>query len=478
MDEMRNDILFVKFLDLLEKDKELIIYLYEFGKNDMYYENEFAEEDITSFMFNHWVSLIIRIFKNPEKLNNYNSFTNIFYLEYAVEIFLNFHRELIDKEIKKHTPCGKPSMAIIFYGTVLKYNLLEYLDDYANELHQRRIKKIIVKSIISEFGKITTCMKNFFIDMKAEEISTFCEYISLIYEFLGNNDELMLRENRVSLINNFVLLGEFLEDSCKKDIYAKLWNHIKKFFKGISEKWKFNKLYCTCFLSFDIVDEDFDIIRRLINPYIYLFQNTKNHDKLKNLTDKEVETIKTFFEKEMLKFRFIRVDTDDSGDEYDDEDGIYSYRYGGESFFLEDKFFMDYIIPEFLIKEEIKYCYEKHGVFREEYEKLYLHREDTDLFNAYVSGTLNEDMYSESSLDKINIDGKKFNLQLKIKDFIFNLPSDNQCIICHNYLQNIHAIKIHKCGHIECLKCFKENGSKEVCAIDCKSNILKGKKIM
>lgn len=213
-------------------------------------------------------------------------------------------------------------------------------------------------------------------------------------------------------------------------------------------------------------DEKLDIIYWFGN----LDLNEENMEflhKYKNLLDKtislcienkydenEKEILLKFFEKNLLSFYLLE-------DEYDFQ---LTYGYFEDSlddyYFLQHKEFMKYVDPNYLNIDVMKYCYEKHGVFEEEYKKIISKKES--LFYKYTNGELNEEEYSEEcEIFKINEKDGKFNIKLKIKDEEHLLPGDNQCLIHHGYIKNLQAIHILPCKHIICITCKKYNEENE-----------------
>jgi len=370
------------------------------------------------------------------------------------------------------------------------YIIKQSIEPFSEEIHKRLSLSLMNIFSTIDFLFFIIFHELFHLDIfqKSKAIKkSFCKHITDLFQFENNKNPKFYIKNRIKIFKFYFneFNGEIdytaltylklrkrkngLVAMIEKEILYEILPEIKFLFErkikdntNIDED--FNLDIIDWFGNLDLNEENMEFFHKyknLLDTTVSLCELCQEHDYDEN----EKEILLKFFEKNLLSFHLIE-------DEEDDFQLTYGYpEYSlDEYYFLQHKEFMKYIDPNYLNIDVMKYCYEKHGVFEEEYKKLTSKNES--LFSKYINGELNEEEYSEEcEIIKINEKDGKFNIKLKIKDEEHFLPGDNQCLIHHGYIKNLQAIYILPCKHIICTTCkkyYEENQEDKKIKCPCK----------
>jgi len=401
--------------------------------------SEVKQVNITSkentILKNFLISYVIDIFNNIEK--------------YSFFFFKESEKDSFEKIIYLHiyNILYKPEKSNVPLKT---YKFIDYTKLIEKTIILNDLYKLLKKE---EYDNL---IKYFEFKYEDEEFGIIIRQYGLCYEGNKNKNEI---EKYCKIYNFFVkniktlsdytfIVWEYDDEDCASHILSKeVLDQIFESLKiAIIDNLNINVDLFRTFLNMDLNEENLEFLHNYVNILdngvkIFLHQN--------EFTENEKNNSQILFKENLVKFTTYE-------NELPEECSAYGYileRELGEYFFLNNEFFMKYIDPLQLNDKVKEYCSFKFNVFGFSKRK--------SLFLKYVYNELDSQECSEEcELIKINEEGEKFNIKLKIKDEEYILPGDNQCLIHHGYITNINALCILDCGHILCSKCFDKNKGK------------------
>lgn len=376
-----------------------------------------------------------------------------FTISYIIDIFNNIEKYSFMKE-SKNLSSAKNIYNCIYNMLYEPYKLINsYNDDYKCMIEKIIILEDLYKSL--KENELKNLLYYFETKHKNGELPDIITYYDLCYEenekevckiynFFVENIKTLLNYNCVFTDDCEGCNNEYHKHVLKREILDKIIKSLKFVITNNYYMEEIN-LFNT-FLNMDLNEENIEFLHKYENKFHLGVEICLVY----NFTDLEKKNMEILFRENLLEFVSIAEYNHEENSAYGyilDEDNLEKY------YFLNNEFFMKYIDPSKLNEVVKEYCMNKFNVFGNSKRK--------SLFLKYVYNELDsEECSEECELIKINEEGMKFNVKLKIKDEEYILPGDNQCLIHHGYITNINALCILDCGHILCSKCFDKNKGK------------------